>query len=742
MARGAIDRAVEAPPAVGELAATPRRDPDRYAALVVDGDATQRRRTRDELEAAGFRVEEAGSEGEALLAIRRRRPALVILDASVQERAGYETCQSIRRDRWGRDLPILVVTASDDSATVERAFEVGASDFAAKPVQWPLLRHRARFLARAGDALSRLQAAAMNLAERERRLSEAESLAHIGSWEWRVERDLMVWSEEAFRILGRDSQSQVPSYDALRESVHPDDRSRFEDAVQRAAEARGSFSLEHRLRGPDGRVRFVHHQGAVDSDPSGGGTRVLGTLQDVTERRRNEDRMVRLAYFDSLTGLPNRRLLHDRLERTLRFAQQHGRQIALLFVDVDKFKWVNDSLGHAAGDALLKEVAARLVDSLRLEDGVFRPSTGSASRFLSRVGGDEFVVTLLLGDEPSVAAKVAQRLLGQLSRTFALGGKEIAVTASIGIAVFPKDASDAQSLLQNADLAMYHAKSGGRNRFQFYAQDLSSAAKRALSIQAGLRRAIEQGGFRLFYQPEVATRSGRVGTFEALLRWDAPGEGPVAPVEFIRIAEDSGLVWALGKWVLRRACQDCSTWQRNGLAEVGVAVNLSSHQLRRPEIVELVADTLRETGLAPGSLELELTETALLDDTPQVAQSLEDLKGLGVRLALDDFGTGYASLSYLKRIPFDSIKIDREFVRDIGTDAGDRAIIAAIIAIARTFGLRVIAEGVETELHEQLVRQEHCDAMQGYWVGRPAPVEEIAELHARATRPPVWDARD
>jgi len=715
------------------------RDPEASLALVVDDDPVARERARLELDAAGFRVEEAGTEREALAAIRRRLPALAILDVSMQQGAGYEICRRIRLEKGAADLPLLVVTPSDTPAMVERAFEVGASDFVTRPIQWSLLRHRARFLARAGEALARLQDAATDLVERERRLSEAERLAHIGNWEWSVESDMMVWSEEAFRILGFDPRFHVPSYDTLREAVHPQDRGAFEEAVQGAARARGSFSLEHRVSGAEGVARFVHHRGAVDAGPNGEGTRILGTLQDITDRRRSEDRMLRLAYFDSLTGLPNRRMLHDRLDRTLRFAQKRGRQIALFFIDVDKFKWVNDSLGHAVGDALLREVSARLVDSLRLGDGVFRPADGSSTGSLARVGGDEFVVTLIVGDDPQTAAPVAQRLLGELSRPFSVGDKEVVVSASIGIAIFPRDAKDGQSLLQNADLAMYHAKSSGRNRFQFYAKDLAAAAKRALSIQAGLRRAIEVGGFQLFYQPEVATRTGRVGTFEALLRWDAPGEGPVPPSEFIRIAEDSGLIWELGEWVLGRACRDCVAWQRGGLSDVGVAVNLSPNQLRRSEIVDLVASTLSATGLAPASLELELTETALLDDTPQVAQSLDGLKHLGVRLALDDFGTGYASLSYLKRVPFDSLKIDREFVRDIGTDAGDRAIIAAIIAIARTFGLRVIAEGVETEHHERLIRKEHCDAMQGYWVGRPAPVDQIVAMVARATRPPVWE---
>jgi diguanylate cyclase (GGDEF)-like protein len=634
----------------------------------------------------------------------------------------------MRAEPQGADLPILVVTSCRDESHIEHAFAAGASDFATKPIRWPLLRHRSLFLVQAGEAFRRLQTTLIGLAESERRLSDAQSLAHIGNWQWLVERNEMLWSDETFAILGYERGRTSPSWTSMIDAIHPEERGPVEKMLRASVRAQRGWNIEHRVQNRRGDTRFVHHLGTVDTDPLSGERRVLGTLQDATDRRVSEDRIRRLAFFDSLTGLPNRRLLRQRLDRMLRFARAQGRHVAVLFVDLDRFKWVNDSLGHAAGDQLLAEASSRLVDSLRATDGIYRAGSIETNHVLSRVGGDEFVVTLLLQDDPEIAAKVARRILAALSRPCSIEGKEISVTASVGISLFPSDAQDSDTLMRFADVAMYHAKSGGRSRYQFYTKALSAKADRALLIQGALRRALEARDFQLHYQPQISTKNGRVSAFEALVRWQVPGKGFIPPSEFIGIAEETGLIEPLGEWALAQACRDCREWQRKGLTGVGVAVNLSPLQLRKPEIVELVRRTLQMTGLEPRFLELELTETALLQYTAEVSSNLDQLKGMGVRLALDDFGTGYASLSYLKRIPFDSLKIDREFIRDLENDAGDRAIVSAIVAIARTFGLRVVAEGVETASHERLVREEGCEAMQGYLLGRPEPVAGVLQL--------------
>ncbi|MEN8182857.1 MAG: EAL domain-containing protein [Myxococcota bacterium] len=698
--------------------------------LIVEGEVEIRARAEEEMTAAGFRCCAASDAAEALEAFRRERPALVILDVDMGDADGFETCRRLRAEPKGAELPILVVTSSGEERDIENAFAAGASDFATKPIQWPLLRHRSMFLAQAGEAFRRLQTTLIGLAESERRLSDAQRLAHIGNWQWLVERNEMLWSDETFAILGYERGKTPASWNGLIDAIHADERGPVEKMLRASVRAQRGWDIEHRVQNQRGDMRFVHHQGSVDIDPLTGERRVLGTLQDATDRRTNEEKIRRLAFFDSLTGLPNRRLLHQRLDGMLRFARAQGRQVAVLFLDLDHFKRVNDSLGHAAGDRLLAKASARLVESLRASDGIYRAQGSSPNHVLSRVGGDEFVVTLLLHEGPEIAAKVARRILAALSPPVSIEGKEISVTASVGISLFPSDAENADTLMRFADVAMYHAKSSGRSRYQFYTKALSAQADRALLIQGALRRALEARDFQLHYQPQISTQTGCVNVLEALIRWEVPGKGTIPPGEFIGIAEETGFIEQLGEWALHQACRDCREWQRRGLTGVGVAVNLSPLQLRKQEIVEVVRRTLQSTGLEPRFLELELTETALLQHTAEVAQNLDQLKAMGVRLALDDFGTGYASLSYLKRIPFDSLKIDREFIRDLESDAGDRAIVAAIVAIARTFGLRVVAEGVETASHECLVREEGCEAMQGYRIGRPEPLAQVLRLAA------------
>ncbi|MBY0401740.1 EAL domain-containing protein [Myxococcota bacterium] len=714
-----------------------KSDPARDAPLVVviDDDTSLLRRAQFELLATGLRVVTAESGEEGLRAIERSRPDLVILDVNLPGLDGYATCRAIRSLPNRSDLSILMVTASDDLASIEEAFLAGATDFATKPIHWRLLRHRARFLVRAGLAFGRLQHLLSDLSRSERRLSDAQRLAHVGHWEWLIASQQMLFSDETFQILGYGPGAVAPSQPLLMAAIHPEDRASLEKALNVAIENTASFSLDHRICTPEGVVRFVHHQGVADADPMSNERRVIGTLQDITERRVTEERIRHLAFFDSLTSLPNRRMLLERLERTIRFATTENCQLALMFVDVDRFKWVNDSLGHAAGDELLTEVARRLVDSLRVEDGVFRPTSNDASRFLSRVGGDEFVVTLLLRNGPEAAVAVARRILSRVSEPIVLADKEIVVTASIGIAVCPGDAEDVESLMRQADAATYQSKANGRNRFTLYTADLSRAAERALTIQSGLRRAIESDGLTLDYQPQIDVRSGDPVGLEALVRWHSPDWGLLSPTDFIPIAEETGLIQSLGAWVLHRACRDCRAWQRGGHSDLGVAVNVSPLQLRRADIVEVVSNALSESGLSPHHLELELTESALLEQTSIVVENLEQLRRMGIRLALDDFGTGYASLSYLKRVEFDSIKIDRSFVRDICVDAGDRAIVSAIVAIGRTFDLRVVAEGVEDDEQLALRRREGCEIMQGYRLGRPAPIDQVlVGIRARADR--------
>jgi diguanylate cyclase (GGDEF)-like protein len=435
-----------------------------------------------------------------------------------------------------------------------------------------------------------------------------------------------------------------------------------------------------------------------------------------------------LAHRDSLTGLPNRQLYRDRLAQALLYARRHDRLVATCFLDLDGFKRINDSLGHTIGDRLLCEVAERLVGSMRLSDSIARADSDESRAMSSRLGGDEFTFLLTGISRAQDAGRVAKRVLEALRRPFVLDGHEVFATASLGIAVFPFDGEDAETLLRNADTAMYWAKDRGRNNFQFYAKSMNAAAKRKLDLEKRLRRALERQEFSLVYQPVRETGSGRLTGAEALLRWQDPEIGAVSPDEFIPIAEETGLIIQIGAWVLRTACAQHRAWQAAGFRPVRLAVNLSGHQLRQPTFSGTVARNLQETGLSPAHLELEITESAIMQDDDVTITSLRKLDEMGIGLALDDFGTGYSSLSLLRHFPIGRVKIDRSFVREISTNSDDAALTAAIIAMAHSLHLRVVAEGVETPEQAFFLGERGCDELQGFLFSPGIPADEFVRF--------------
>jgi len=446
----------------------------------------------------------------------------------------------------------------------------------------------------------------------------------------------------------------------------------------------------------------------------------------VIERERANGRIRSLAFYDSLTGLPNRQHFHHELERALEQARRKARPLALLFIDIDRFKKVNDSLGHSVGDGLLREVAVRFRNSLRISDRVARAHEDSDP--LSRLGGDEFTVLLPEIHHPQDAALVARRMLGALAEAICVDGNEIPASASIGIAIHPGDGADADSLLRSADAAMYSAKEHGRNAFRFFDASMNASGLRRLHVEGLLRRALDHDGLRLHYQPIWDARSRRIVGAEALLRMAIEGEGPVSPEEFIAVAEESELIVELGEWVLRSACRQTREWTAERSAPFRIAVNLSGRHLSRSGAVALVKRALRETGLRPEQLGIEITESTIMQDDELTNSALARLAGMGVGLALDDFGTGYSSLSYLRRFPLDRVKIDRSFVREIPDNADDGALTAAIIAMAHGLRLDVVAEGVETEAQLRFLTERGCDMVQGYLLGRPMPANAFGRL--------------
>ncbi|MGZ5571269.1 MAG: sensor domain-containing protein [Usitatibacter sp.] len=518
-------------------------------------------------------------------------------------------------------------------------------------------------------------------------------------------------NDAILRLTGYSHDELVGS--EIIKHVVPERREEALDVLRRGLES----AYESEILAKDGTRIPVEFEGRVM--PFNGKVYRLSMVRDIRRRRASQARIDFLAHHDLLTGLPNRALLHDRLEFILEAAKRRGTQAAVLFIDLDNFKTVNDSLGHVAGDALLKVIAERIPKALRSVDVV------------SRHGGDEFLVVLpeLEGEQDPVP--VAEKLLAVITEPMELEGQSISVSPSIGISVYPRDGATADALIKNADAAMYLAKERGRNNYQFFNESLSLAAYRALTLETRMREAIRDGAFVLHYQPQMRVDSGALTGLEALIRWPQRDGTFIPPNDFIPVAEQRGLIRPIGSWVLRQACRQNREWQRSGLPRVPVAVNLSAIQFRQKNLVAEVAKVLDETGLDPQYLAFELTETMLMNDTAEMVRTLEGLKSLGVKLAIDDFGTGHSSLINLKRFPIDKLKIDRTFVRDTPEDADDVAITAAIIDLARNMGITSIAEGVDRPEQLDFLRSRGCEEVQGYLFCRAMPPEDVALWLAR-----------
>ncbi|MDE2371543.1 MAG: EAL domain-containing protein [Burkholderiales bacterium] len=692
----------------------------RFKILVVDDDAGARLVMRAAMSKAGFAVRMAAGGQDALDQFRAEPADMVMLDVDMPGLDGYQVCTALRAEA-GPLLPIVMVTGMDDLASVETAYLHGATDFISKPVNWALMVHRVKYLFRGYQALLDLQASeARNKAILAAIPDALFELDIDGCWiECRAPRaDLLPAPPQA--LLGR----------TVGETLPPAAAQAFTTALHGALEQGSSVGEQFELELPRGRTWF---ELSVSRKAVGSGQKPLFIVlaRDITERKQSEEKIARLAYFDSLTGLPNRQSFLDRVDREIARAERSGKRLALLYLDLDGFKNINDTLGHAAGDLILKWAADRLWDGLRPSDLLSRVQVGfrpDALDFdLARLGGDEFTAMLLGLEHPNSAMTVAQRLGESMRRPFVLDGREIALTSSIGIAIYPEDGTDAATLLKHADTAMYHAKNSGRDNAQSYNVGLTDEIVRRLELDTSLRAALERREFHLVYQPQVDVASGRIRSVEALLRWIHPLRGSIAPAEFIPRAEETGLIERLGQWVLETACADAARWHAQGLP-LKVAVNLSPLQFTVPGLPEMVRDVLARSGLPPQSLELEVTEGAVMENTAATHAALQALRAQGALIALDDFGTGYSSLSYLTRMPITNIKIDRCFVHGLLHEEESEAIIRAILAMAKGLGMRVTAEGVETGGQADALRAMGCDSLQGFLFSRPVLADAIPAL--------------
>ena len=686
--------------------------------LVADDDATARLLLREALEHAGLAVHEAGDGREAVDLFAKVRPDMVVLDVMMPVMDGFESCAWIRGHPGGELTPILMLTGRDDADSISRAYEAGATDFATKPFNRVVLGHRVNYMLRTQRAMSELRRS-------EARLAWAQRIARLGHWEWDAQSGRVSWSEEVHTIFGTDPERVVPSLDALLALVDPADRDTVREHRQEAIERRTAYAVDLRVCRSDGTVRFVHEQAEAVVGAAGEVSGLSGTVQDVTERRETEARLRFLARHDALTELPNRDFFVEQVSSTLSRLQRRGGMMAILMVDIDQFKRFNDTLGHGECDRLLRDMAGRLRHCLRLSDPLARDAGKNGQVTLARPGGDEFLAALTDIDGPPDAARVAQRVLEALRQPFTVGGQEVFITASTGISIFPQDGSDAETLITRAASALSHAPDRGWGTYRFFDEATHSAALGRVTLEGQLRQALERDELCLHYQPLVDAGSGATVALEALARWPHPERGMVSPGEFIPLAEETGLIDALGDWVLRAVCAQVQAWRRSGYAPPPVAVNLSAGQFHQSDLTAKVAEALRARDLEPRCLEIEVTESVLMKNTDRALETLTSLKAMGLRISIDDFGTGYSSLAYLRRFPFDTLKVDRSLVSEVVESSDAASIALAILALAGSLELETVAEGVETEEQAAFLREAGCRTLQGYLFSRPKPPDEL-----------------
>ena len=692
----------------------------------------------------GADVRAFGDPLETLAWLEHNVPDLVISDYKMPNLDGAEFTRRFRQIPACADVPVVVITVNEERSHRMRALEAGATDFLQSPVDYNEFLTRARNLLKMRKQQLIIMGRAVHL-ERELEHSErsreevlrdsSERLAQVidtvPAMISAADRDGHCVFVNALKasFYGLDPGSIVGKKTSEAFGAEHDERSHTLDRlVFEAGNALPPF--EEEIFDKAGAVRVLLTTKSPLRAASGEVVNVLTTSLDITDRKQAESHLLYLAHHDTLTDLPNRAFLHDRMRREIVRARRGDRQFALHLIDLDRFKGVNDALGHHVGDRLLKEVAKRLTDTVRECDTV------------ARLGGDEFAILQTDLAAPDDAIELARRLVAVLSRPFSLNGQDITTTASIGITAHPNDGDDVDELLRNADLAMYQAKAEGRNAYRLFAADMNTIAREAIVLETDLRHALERQQFVLYYQPQIELKTGRIVGAEALLRWQRPGVGLVKPAEFLPLAEENGLIVPINEWVLREACSRAKSWRDSGLPPLRVAVNLSPVQFRRQDIRQYVTSVLNETGLDPSQLELELTESILMQNAEAAAGTLRELQELGVTFAIDDFGTGYSSLAYVKNFPVDRLKIDQCFLRNLLDDPNDAAIVRAIINLGHSLGLKVVAEGVESADQLEFVRNEGCDEVQGYYFSEPVNVTEFAALVRRHSgRSPAHEDR-
>ena len=690
-------------------------------ALVVDDDFSLRLSMRAALIKADFDVLEAESGPQALDLFQSDRPNLILLDVIMPEMDGFETCTKIRKMPGGNDVQILMVTGLDDVESIELAFEAGANDFVSKPLNWLLLGYKAKYMLRAGRAFH-------DLNQSKKRLQKTQEIARIGNWEIILSSNEFHCSPDACRLLGYTQCDAGMSLKDFLAPVVDEDHGQVEKKFDYAFNHRQPFSLHYRIQLDDKKERHILNQAEIIYNESDQPEIMMGVIQDVTKMKLAEEEIRQLAFYDSLTGLANRWLFQNRLEHEASKAKRQNETFAMLFLDLDHFKRINDSYGHTVGDILLQNSAKILQECIRNSDTICRQKEEELETNISRFGGDEFIILLSNIKSPESAAVIARRIIKEMPVVHNIKGNLISITTSIGISVYPTDGTEPEILLKNADYAMYQAKEAGRNIFKFYDKSLNKAAIERFSLENDLVKAMEREEFLVFYQPILDLASRKIVGAEALIRWLHPHKGMIQPGSFIPLAEDSGLIIRINKWLIETICRQNNEWAKAGVGPVRISFNLSGYQLEVQNLIKTIKENLEKYSIEPKNLVVEITESVLLQDSQDTISILQDIKDLPLKIALDDFGTGYSSLSYLAAFNADTIKIDRSFIMGCTLNESNLVIIKAIIAMGKSLDMNVIAEGIETEEQLELLNSLGVQEGQGFYFKPPVSHDEFGAL--------------
>jgi len=700
---------------------------DKPLVLIIDDDLSMRLAMQAAMVKSGFEVVMAENGREGIDLCIRREPNLVLLDVVMPEMDGFETCQAIRQLPSGEFTQILMVTGLDDVESTEKAFELGADGFITKPINWVMLGHRGRYMLRAGKAFQELSKSRF-------RLEKTQQMAQLGNWEINLKTGEFSCSDEACRLIGLDGNPREISFEQFFATVPAVERDEIKNRIERAILEHRSFRVPYQISHPDGSQHYVLNQGEVLFDDQKVAVIMLGAVQDITMQKLAEEEIKRLAFYDGLTGLSNRLFFMNQLEQEIVSARRRSTIFALLYLDLDQFKRVNDTFGHFVGDLLLKKIAVALQHCIRATDIASRFEGNDLEKLIARLGGDEFTIILTGVSKVEHVAKVARRIVKELPKPYTIEGHEIAITTSVGISMYPADGKESDILLKHADTAMYQAKKSGRNNYQFFRKELNAEVVERFSLERDISRALERNEFILYYQPKVDLRSMKIVGAEALIRWNHPERGMVSPAKFIPIAEESGQIVSINRWVVKTAIEQWQGWVAAGHVPGIVAVNMSGYQFAQQKVMNTVAEALELSGLDPEFLEIEITENVLMQNIGEAAAVLQQLKNMRVRIGLDDFGTGYSSLSYISSFKVDTIKIDRSFVMGCIDKPDNLVIIKTIIAMGQSLGIKVVAEGVETAQQLELIRQYGADMAQGYFFSRPVPPEDFIGLLGKKLR--------